>query len=136
MAVPVWVIGGCQTCFPYHPGIRILLLKIYFQFAKFQESKTLGCTFVADELLNVFLQHFNFAFWSKNVILRLCNFAVEVIKYFWRHFDLVDFRSQPRNFHAAKISCLKVMENLQSDGNIETEKTDRSGFSRKNLLFA
>ena len=51
-------------------------------------------------------------FWSRNFILRHSNFTVELKKYFWHHFNVLDFRSQPR---AAKIHCLKVVLGEVSD---------------------
>ena len=44
-----------------------------------------------------FLWHFNFVAFLKSNILGHYDFEVELKKYFWRQFNLVDFRSQLRH---------------------------------------
>ena len=63
-----------------------------------------GAFIFKDLFLKIFLRHFNFAVRFINDIYRHFNFAVELKKYYWKNFNFM----KPREFHVAKISCLKV----------------------------
>ena len=52
-------------------------------------------------------------FWARNFVLPHFNFTVELKKVFLTAFSFCRFQisiAKPRKFHAAKISCLKVLK--------------------------
>ena len=95
MVLPIWLVRVGQVClFFSFRKLKPCFWKNIPSLVRFRKTELKMCFscsfFFADECF--FSWHCNFAFWSRNFVLRHFIFVVELKRYFWWHFNFTDFR--------------------------------------------